>query len=175
MIDTFYNSGALDGSAALLASLLIGIAFGVALERAGFGSSRRLAGIFYFRDMAVLKVMFTAVIVAMLGVSYAKAFGWVNQQNVYFLSTIYAAQIAGRDVAQNQRSQFVGDNHHFKDALTPPVAGTPAVSTAPPLEQGVGQVLPILFLDADHFLGGQGGLAVLADDPHQTLGQHGLQ
>ncbi|MEZ4483297.1 MAG: hypothetical protein R2864_01445 [Syntrophotaleaceae bacterium] len=69
----------------LFASLLIGIAFGVALEQAGFGSSRRLAGIFYFRDMAVLKVMFTAVVVAMLGLCYAKGLGWVTAQNVYFL------------------------------------------------------------------------------------------
>lgn len=95
MINTFYNSGTLDTPAAFLASLLIGLAFGTALERAGFGSSRRLAGIFYFRDMAVLKVMFTAVVVAMLGVSYAKVFGWVTPDNVYFLHTLYAAQILG--------------------------------------------------------------------------------
>ncbi len=95
MINTFYSSGTLDTPAAFLASLLIGLAFGIALERAGFGSSRRLAGIFYFRDMAVLKVMFTAVIVAMLGVSYAKVLGWVTPDNVYFLHTLYAAQILG--------------------------------------------------------------------------------
>jgi thiosulfate/3-mercaptopyruvate sulfurtransferase len=95
MINTFFSSGTLDSPAAFLTSLLIGLAFGVALERAGFGSSRRLAGIFYFRDMAVLKVMFTAVIVAMLGVCYAKAFGWVTPDNVYFLHTLYAAQILG--------------------------------------------------------------------------------
>lgn len=95
MINTFFNSGTLDSAGAFFASLLIGLAFGVALERAGFSSSRRLAGIFYFRDMAVLKVMFTAVIVAMLGLSYAKAFGWVTTENVYFLHTLYAAQILG--------------------------------------------------------------------------------
>ena len=78
MIDTLFRSGTLDTPAAFFASLLIGIAFGVALERAGFGSSRRLSGIFYFRDMTVLKVMFTAVVVAMLGICYAKAFGLVT-------------------------------------------------------------------------------------------------
>jgi len=95
MIETFFGSGTLDTPAAFLASLLIGIAFGMALEQAGFGSSRRLAGIFYFRDMTVLKVMFTAVVVAMLGICYAKAFGWVTLENVYFLHTLYAAQILG--------------------------------------------------------------------------------
>jgi len=95
MIETFFGSGTLNTPAAFLASLLIGIAFGVALEQAGFGSSRRLAGIFYFRDMTVLKVMFTAVIVAMIGICYAKGFGWITLENVYFLHTLFAAQIVG--------------------------------------------------------------------------------
>lgn len=93
MINTFFSSGTLDTPVAFFASLLIGLAFGVTLERAGFGSSRRLSGIFYFRDMAVLKVMFTAVVVAMLGLTYAKAFGWVTMENVYFMPTLYTAQI----------------------------------------------------------------------------------
>jgi len=95
MIETFLKAGTLNSPAAFIASLLIGIAFGVALEKAGFGSSRRLAGIFYFRDMTVLKVMFTAVVFAMLGICYARAFGWVTLDNVHFLSTVYAAQIVG--------------------------------------------------------------------------------
>ena len=95
MIETFFKAGTLNSPAAFLASLLIGIAFGVALEKAGFGSSRRLAGIFYFRDMTVLKVMFTAVVFAMLGICYARAFGWVTLDNVYFLHTVYGAQIVG--------------------------------------------------------------------------------
>jgi thiosulfate/3-mercaptopyruvate sulfurtransferase len=95
MINTFFSTGLLDSPAALFASVLIGIAFGAALENAGFGSSRRLAGIFYFRDMTVLKVMFTAVITAMLGLTCAKAAGWVTTENIYFLPTRYTAQILG--------------------------------------------------------------------------------
>jgi hypothetical protein len=48
MIETFFGQHALDTPQAFLAALLIGAAFGFALERAGFGSSRRLAGVFYF-------------------------------------------------------------------------------------------------------------------------------
>ena len=55
MIDTFFGANTLDSVAAMLAALIIGVLFGVSLEKAGFGSSKRLAGIFYFRDMAVLK------------------------------------------------------------------------------------------------------------------------
>ena len=67
MIETFFGRDALETPAAFVAALVIGMAFGFVLERAGFGSSRKLAGIFYLRDMTVLKVMFTAVITAMLG------------------------------------------------------------------------------------------------------------
>ncbi|MBI9090589.1 MAG: YeeE/YedE family protein [Desulfobacterium sp.] len=95
MIETFFANGTLDTPAAFLTSLIIGILFGVALEQAGFGSSRRLSGIFYFRDMTVLKVMFTAVVVAMLGICYARAFGWVTMENLYSLHTFYGAQIVG--------------------------------------------------------------------------------
>ncbi|NUQ62082.1 MAG: YeeE/YedE family protein [Pirellulales bacterium] len=79
----------------MFAALVIGMAFGFVLERAGFGSSRKLAGIFYFKDMTVLKVMFTAVITAMLGLSYALALGWISPDHVYALPTVYPAQIAG--------------------------------------------------------------------------------
>ncbi|MDX1412807.1 MAG: YeeE/YedE thiosulfate transporter family protein [Candidatus Promineifilaceae bacterium] len=65
--------------------LFIGIAFGAVLEMAGFGNSRKLAAQFYFKDMTVLKVMFTAIIVAMALIFAATALGlldynliWVN-------------------------------------------------------------------------------------------------
>ena len=65
--------------------LVIGIAFGAVLEMAGFGNSRKLAAQFYFKDMTVLKVMFTGIIVAMVLIFGASAVGlldynlvWVN-------------------------------------------------------------------------------------------------
>jgi hypothetical protein len=65
--------------------LIIGFAFGYTLEIAGFTNSTKLAAQFYFKDMTVLKVMFTAIIVAMVLVFGATAIGlldynliWVN-------------------------------------------------------------------------------------------------
>ena len=65
--------------------LLIGFAFGYVLEIAGFGNSRKLAAQFYFKDMTVLKVMFGAIITAMVLIFAATAIGlldynllWVN-------------------------------------------------------------------------------------------------
>ena len=64
---------------------LVGIAFGYVLEISGFGNSKKLAAQFYFKDMTVLKVMFGAIIVAMVLLFAATAVGlldynlvWVN-------------------------------------------------------------------------------------------------
>lgn len=95
MIETFFGSGTIGSPQAFVAALVIGLFFGFALERAGFGSSRRLAGIFYFRDMAVLKVMFTALITAMLGLSYLIALGWIEPGQLYFMPAVYGAQVVG--------------------------------------------------------------------------------
>lgn len=95
MIETFYGSDSLTTSAAFLSAFIIGIAFGWCLEQAGFGSSRRLAGIFYFKDMAVLKVMFSAVITAMLGLGFILKTGIVSPDSIYVPETIIWAQAIG--------------------------------------------------------------------------------
>jgi len=59
----------------LLIALFIGLGFGFALEQAGFSSSRRLAGMFYGYDTTVLKVFFTAAIVALVGSQLLSFFG----------------------------------------------------------------------------------------------------
>jgi thiosulfate/3-mercaptopyruvate sulfurtransferase len=95
MISTFYSLDALGTPAALLLAGLIGFAFGYVLEQAGFSSSRRLSGVFYFTDMAVVKVMFTALVVGMLGLSYLAACGWLPLERIFLMPTIYGAQIVG--------------------------------------------------------------------------------
>jgi len=95
MINTLYRLDAMGTPTASFLALLIGFGFGFALERAGFSSSRRLAGVFYFTDMAVVKVMFSALITAMLGLSYMVAFGWIKLDQIFLMPTIYGAQIVG--------------------------------------------------------------------------------
>lgn len=70
--------------------IIIGFGFGYALEISGFGNSKKLAAQFYFKDMTVLKVMFTAIIVAMAGIFLATALGlldynmiWVNPTYIW--------------------------------------------------------------------------------------------
>ncbi len=95
MINTLYNLDALGTAQAFFLALLIGIGFGFALERAGFSSSRRLAGVFYFTDMSVVKVMFSALVTAMLGLAYLVSLGWINIDQIFLMPTIYGAQIVG--------------------------------------------------------------------------------
>jgi len=62
----------------LVVAVLIGFAFGFVLERAGFGRGDKLAAQFYFYDMTVFKVMFSAIVTAMLGVMVASGVGLVD-------------------------------------------------------------------------------------------------
>jgi hypothetical protein len=73
------------GPGAYIIYLIIGMAFGAVLEMSGFAKSTKLAAQFYFKDLTVLKVMFTAIITAMLLIFLASALKvldydliWVN-------------------------------------------------------------------------------------------------
>jgi rhodanese-related sulfurtransferase len=58
-----------------IVAVLIGFGFGFVLERAGFGRSTKLAAQFYFTDMTVFKVMFSAIVTAMLGLVVVSGLG----------------------------------------------------------------------------------------------------
>lgn len=91
----FYKFGYFGTETSFVIALILGISFGFWLERAGFGESRKLALQFYFRDMTVLKVMFTAIVTAMLGLMYLALFGWIDLSRVYVNPTFLWAQIFG--------------------------------------------------------------------------------
>ncbi len=57
---------------------VIGFLFGFVLERSGFGRATVLSAQFYFTDMRVLKVMFSAIVTAMLGLVALGGFGVVE-------------------------------------------------------------------------------------------------
>ena len=79
----------------LLLALLIGIAFGVALEQAGLGNAAKLAGQFYLTDFTVLKVMLSAVVTAMLGAFWLGRFGLIDPAQVHVPETFLWPQLAG--------------------------------------------------------------------------------
>ena len=95
MNGTLYALDLLQSGAGFMVAGLIGILFGLFLEQAGFGSSRRLTGVFYLRDMTVLKVILTAVVVTLVGYHYLVALGWLSPDQVYPLDTYWLSQIIG--------------------------------------------------------------------------------
>ena len=87
----FFEFGAFGNRGALVAAVLIGIAFGWCLERAGMGSARKLAGQFYLTDLTVFKVMFSAIVTAMLGAFWLGRLGVLDLSRVYVPETFVAA------------------------------------------------------------------------------------
>ncbi|MBE0673776.1 MAG: YeeE/YedE family protein [Bacteroidales bacterium] len=67
----------------LLIAFFIGTGFGFALEQAGFSSGRKLVGMFYGYDTTVIKVFFTAAIVALVGSQFLSFFGLLDLGSVY--------------------------------------------------------------------------------------------
>jgi len=80
---------------AYLIYLLIGILFGAVLEMAGFAKSTKLAAQFYFKDLTVLKVMFTGIIVAMVLVFLTSGLGWLDYSRVWVNHTYLWPGIVG--------------------------------------------------------------------------------
>ena len=95
MIFPFYKFGYFNDEVSLIVAFVIGIGFGFALERGGFGNSRILAAQFYFTNMRVFKVMFTAIVTAMLGVFYLSVIGFVDLSLVFISDTYIIPQILG--------------------------------------------------------------------------------
>jgi len=79
----------------LLAALFIGVAFGWILERAGFSTSRKLAGVLYGYDFVVIKVFFTAAITAALGLLFLNFFGIFDFESVWMPTTYTWPTIVG--------------------------------------------------------------------------------
>ena len=91
----FYKFGAFGDETALIVAFVIGIGFGFFLERAGFGSAKKLVSQFYLNDLAVFKVMFTAIVTAMLGVFYLGWVGVLDLSLVYLTPTNLGPQVVG--------------------------------------------------------------------------------
>ncbi len=91
----FYKFGMFNDEVSLILAFAIGIGFGFFLERAGFGSGRKLAAQFYFTDLTVFKVMFTAIITAMLGIFWLSWIGFMDLSQVYLTPTYILPQTIG--------------------------------------------------------------------------------
>ncbi len=78
-----------------IVAIVLGFFFGFFLERAGFSSALKLTDQFYFKDFSVLKVMFSAIVVAMLGIVYLSMLGWLDMSQLFIPPTFIWPQIEG--------------------------------------------------------------------------------
>ena len=79
----------------LALGFVVGLLFGFFLERAGFGSARKLTGVFYLKDFAVPKVMLSAILVAMAGLLVLGRAGVLDLDLLAAMPTYIWPQLVG--------------------------------------------------------------------------------
>ncbi|MFI5119035.1 MAG: rhodanese-like domain-containing protein [Thermoanaerobaculia bacterium] len=90
-----FTHGLFGPYAGLLVGTLVGIAFGFVLERAGFGRARNLAAQFYLTDTRVLKVMFSAIVTALVGMTLLSGIGVLDLAQITVPETFLWPQLVG--------------------------------------------------------------------------------
>jgi uncharacterized membrane protein YedE/YeeE len=76
-------------------ALVTGIIFGFFLEKAGFGNAKKLVEQFYLTDMRMLKVLFSAIVTAVIGIFWLSFFGVLDITQIYINGTFIWPQIVG--------------------------------------------------------------------------------
>ena len=75
-------------------ALVFGAGFGLALNKAGLTKYHKIVGVFRFTDMAVLKFMMTALVVAMIGLYGLRGLGVIQFPNIP--ATYIVGNLVGR-------------------------------------------------------------------------------
>jgi uncharacterized protein len=63
-------------------ALVLGVFFGLSLNKAGLTRYSKIVNVFRFTDLAVLKFMLTAIVVSMAGLYTLRGLGWIKFPNV---------------------------------------------------------------------------------------------
>ena len=95
MIAPLVKTGVISAATNLWLALPIGFVFGFALFHAGFTDSRRIAWAFYFKDVGVPVVMFSAIATGMLGLWGLSLIGFLDISMVYMLPTFLLPMAVG--------------------------------------------------------------------------------
>jgi len=66
MVAPLFKLGFIGYPGMILIGILVGFAFGYLLQAVGMGNSRKISAMFYGEDWAVMRIMFSAVVTAML-------------------------------------------------------------------------------------------------------------
>lgn len=91
----FAKTGIITAATNLWLAIPIGFIFGFALFHAGFTDSRRIAWAFYFKDVGVPVVMFSAIVTGMVGLWGLSLVGLLDISLVYMLPTFLVPMAVG--------------------------------------------------------------------------------
>jgi hypothetical protein len=79
----------------MVSGLVCGVLFGFVLENAGFGSPSKLTGQFRLTDWSVFKVMFTAIVVAAVGLWAMRVVGLMEADTLFVPQALVMASAVG--------------------------------------------------------------------------------
>ncbi len=83
-------------------ALFLGAAFGFSLNKAGLTKYNKIVNVFRLTDLAVLKFMMTALVVAMAGLYIFRGLGWITFPSVpatYIAGNVIGGLIFGIGMA----------------------------------------------------------------------------
>ena len=95
LILPLYKNGFLTPEANFFFAIVMGFAFGFVLERTGFTRSQYIADTFYFRNLAVPKIMGVTVITATTWFILFAWMGWIDLSALYTPNTYVWPYLVG--------------------------------------------------------------------------------
>ncbi len=95
VIGPMYDLGYFGREASIVIAMFVGFLFGFFLERTGFGSAKMLSAVWYGRNFAVIRMMFSAVLVGMIGVFGFHYAGLLDLDLIYSNPTYVWPQLLG--------------------------------------------------------------------------------
>ncbi len=90
-----FTTGQIGNNINLFLGLFIGFGFGFILEKAGFGTSKHIATVFYFKNLRVTQTMIAAIVTATTWVVIFSYFGWMDFSQVFIPITYVWPYLVG--------------------------------------------------------------------------------
>lgn len=95
MVAPLYKLGSFNETGLILIAIAAGMAFGYILVSVGMGNPRKISAVFYGEDWSVMKIMFSAVVTAMLLTYSAYYMGFIDINLVQLANVNMTAVIVG--------------------------------------------------------------------------------
>ncbi|MBU2509717.1 YeeE/YedE family protein [bacterium] len=95
MIAPFFKLGTINYATMIMIAMMVGVVFGYILQSVGMGNSRKISAVFYGNDWAVMRIMFSAVVTAMILTYLAFYLGILDISLVQLSSLNLSGQIIG--------------------------------------------------------------------------------